>query len=144
MRSTKFSISHIPKFSKLLLTALSEPLLVYMTVAGNSVTVLGAALFYHIELGVNPNLHGFFDAFWWAMTTVTTVGFGDIVPVTAMGRVVAMGLMVIGIAFFVGFVTILVTVVTAVSTRDLESAEMRMESDLKRVLVELAEIKSKI
>lgn len=40
----------------------------------------------------------FSDALWWSMTTVTTVGYGDLFPVTATGRVVAGGLMLAGIA----------------------------------------------
>lgn len=38
------------------------------------------------------------DALWWAMTTVTTVGYGDLYPVTIAGRFVAVALMLCGIA----------------------------------------------
>ena len=44
------------------------------------------------------------DALWWAMTTVTTVGYGDEYPVTAAGRVIAAALMIAGVAL-VGAVT---------------------------------------
>ena len=47
---------------------------------------------------------GFGDAVWWAVTTVTTVGYGDLAPVTTMGRVVAVALMIGGITL-VGTVT---------------------------------------
>ncbi len=40
------------------------------------------------------------DALWWAVTTITTVGYGDTYPVTAEGRGVAFFLMLVGIAFF--------------------------------------------
>ncbi|GAB3227255.1 potassium channel family protein [Kineococcus gypseus] len=40
----------------------------------------------------------FADALWWVATTITTVGYGDYSPVTTTGRVVAVGLMLCGIA----------------------------------------------
>lgn len=41
------------------------------------------------------------NAFWWALVTMTTVGYGDFVPVTFPGRVVAMFLMIFGVSIFV-------------------------------------------
>lgn len=54
--------------------------------------------------GAEPNLTGFGDALWWAVTTVTTVGYGDRYPTTDSGRFIAGGLMLAGIALL-GIVT---------------------------------------
>lgn len=50
------------------------------------------------------NIATFHDAVWWAFETVTTVGYGDYYPVSALGRGVAVGLMIAGIALL-GVVT---------------------------------------
>jgi voltage-gated potassium channel len=52
----------------------------------------------------NANITSIGDALWWAATTVTTVGYGDRYPVTTTGRVIAVTLMVVGIAL-VGAIT---------------------------------------
>ena len=44
------------------------------------------------------NIKNFGDGLWWAMTTVTTVGYGDRFPTTSEGRFLAVGLMIMGIS----------------------------------------------
>ena len=51
-------------------------------------TVLGGLITYSIEVEHNPNMNSVADGLWWALVTVTTVGFGDIAPVSGFGRVV--------------------------------------------------------
>lgn len=66
---------------------------------------LGAIAVLDAERGsVDANITTIGDALWWACTTVTTVGYGDHFPVTSQGRLVAVGLMVVGISL-VGGVT---------------------------------------
>lgn len=64
--------------------------------------VVGAAfLVESIERDApEANIEGVGDALWWAVTTVTTVGYGDRFPTTPAGRGVGVVLMVLGIAFF--------------------------------------------
>ncbi len=61
--------------------------------------VVGALAELDAEQGVaGASITTFGDALWWAITTVTTVGYGDLYPVTATGRIVAAALMVVGIS----------------------------------------------
>lgn len=62
-----------------------------------AVLFAGSVGFFALEYGHNPNVHSLWDAFWWATTTMTTTGYGDIYPVTTAGRVLAMGLMFTGL-----------------------------------------------
>ena len=69
--------------------------------------LLGGITLYLVETGTNPDIQSPGDGIWWALVTVTTVGFGDITPVTAVGRMVG-GVMMIGgmftLALFAGIV----------------------------------------
>ncbi len=63
--------------------------------------VFGAAgLALVVEDGHGGAIDSFGDALWWAATTVTTVGYGDMFPVTPAGRGIAVFLMIMGIALF--------------------------------------------
>ena len=59
-----------------------------------------AALVYEFERSNGGQIDDFGTSLWWAMSTITTVGYGDATPVTAEGRGVAVLLMIIGITFF--------------------------------------------
>ena len=66
-------------------------------VAG-SVMVAGAVAAYYAEHPVNPEFATFGDSLWWAIVTLTTVGYGDIVPETTTGRIAAVMIMITGVA----------------------------------------------
>lgn len=57
---------------------------------------------------IEPHMHDYFDALWWTIVTTTTVGYGDISPVTPVGRVIAVVLMLFGIGL-IGIVTSSIT-----------------------------------
>jgi len=63
--------------------------------------VFGAAgLTYLVERDQGGTINDYGTALWWAVSTVTTVGYGDAIPVTAEGKGVAVFLMLVGIALF--------------------------------------------
>ena len=62
------------------------------------VVIVGAIVAYHAEHPVNKEFATFGDSLWWAIVTLTTVGYGDIVPITPTGRWVAVMIMITGVA----------------------------------------------
>ncbi|RJS47474.1 potassium channel family protein [Nocardioides cavernaquae] len=86
-------------------TSLVGRVTVYAVGAAVMAVGLGAVAALDAEQdAAGANITAFGDALWWATCTVTTVGYGEVYPVTTTGRLVAVVLMVIGIAM-VGAVT---------------------------------------
>ncbi|MDI1464111.1 ion transporter [Catellatospora sp. KI3] len=63
-----------------------------------AVLFVGAAMAYYAEHPTNPEFATFGDSLWWATVTLTTVGYGDIVPITTAGRFDGAAIMFMGVA----------------------------------------------
>lgn len=81
-------------------TVLTRHKLHYAFTAAAFVVVGAAALATALKHGAGGPIDGFGVSLWWALTTVTTVGYGDTYPVTAAGRGVGMFLMFVGVTLF--------------------------------------------
>jgi voltage-gated potassium channel len=93
---------------------LTGPVAAYLataTVSGMALTALG---FYWTEHATNARIQGLFDALYLAVTTMTGVGYGDIVPITTSGRVVGMLAMLFGTAIFAGFTALFASAILEV------------------------------
>jgi voltage-gated potassium channel Kch len=89
-----------------------------------SVTLISGAL---MSVADHQHFNNVGDGFWWAVQTVTTVGYGDFVPTNTLGRLLASLVMLFGIAF--------VTVATAAVTASfVELARRRIEASTGRDL----------
>ena len=71
-----------------------------IVVAWLAVMVICSIALFVAENGVNEAVSSPWDAVWWGITTMTTVGYGDVVPVTPEGRIAAGVLMLLGIGLF--------------------------------------------
>jgi hypothetical protein len=109
-------------------------------VGGSSLLAFCAALAVLDAERRNPeaNISDFGDAMWWAVTTLTTVGYGDRYLTTGPGRLVAFGLMVAGIALL-GTVTATLAswLVDQVSrTEDREVSDLRTQIDVLNLKID--------
>ena len=69
-----------------------------VAIVAAAVLFTGAVVGYYSEHPTNPEFATFGDAIWWATVTLTTVGYGDIVPITTAGRIDGAAIMFMGVA----------------------------------------------
>lgn len=119
---------------------------IYLFIASGLIILLGTFVMYAVESQVpNSKIKTPLDALWWCVATVTTVGYGDIVPVSNIGRIVALFYMFSGISM----IAILLSVITNTFYKkrfEKEEREKREEqlNFLKNQLMErLSEIEQK-
>ena len=84
---------------------------------------------YILEAGINKNIDTLFDGIYWAIVTISTVGYGDISPVTDVGRAISILIIVSGIAM-ISFVTSVI--VSAFSERLNELKEDRIVEQMNK------------
>ena len=103
---------------------------------------------------IEPEFETYGDALWWAVVTTTTVGYGDLYPETAVGKIVAAILMIVGIGT-IGVITGTVAAMFSNNTRknlpsELEEIRRKINSyphisqlDYKHMIDKLEEIKKR-
>ena len=103
-------------------------------------TILGALIFFVCVFGyvfyiTEPGVDTFGDGIWWALVTVTTVGYRDITPSTTLGRFVASALMFLGL----GLIATVTAIVSAKFTQNFVDTHTNDD-----VLAKLEELESEI
>ena len=110
-------------------------------------TILAALIFFIFLFGYlfyvsEPDVRNLGDGIWWALVTITTVGYGDITPVTPLGRVVASSLMLLGLG-------LIATITAIVSAKFIQNFVDHHTNDdvlekLDEMQLELDDIKKKL
>ena len=120
--------------------------LIHLIIAAGLVILAGTIVMYNIEKNVpNTQIKTYLDSLWWCVSTVTTVGYGDIVPVSNLGRIVAIFYMFFGISM----VSLLFFVITNSFYKrrydkvEIEKREQQLNQLKNELMSRLSEIEQK-
>lgn len=95
---------------------------------------MGSIAFYIVEGKGNPDVQSPFDAVWWTIVTLTTVGYGDTVPSTPLGRVVAITLMLSGVILMAVFAGVMAQTMVGYLL-DVREERVRMSSTVNHFII---------
>ena len=86
-----------------------------------TILAFSAAVLVH---AIDPAIGSFGDSLWWAVVTVSTVGYGDVVPESTAGRLVGSVLMLTGLSLIPLVTSVVVSILVAQGTRKSREAEL--------------------
>lgn len=113
----------------------NNSLLYFVAFSLVAVTIaMGSLAFYIVEGNTNPNVDGPFDAIWWTIVTLTTVGYGDTVPSSPLGKVVAITLMLSGVILMAVFAGVMSQTMVGYLL-DVREERVRMSSTVNHFII---------
>lgn len=113
----------------------------FLVVYAIGLIVIAATAVTSLEIGNGGAIEGFPDALWWATVTVTTVGYGDMVPVTAGGRAVAFVLMIGGIGLFGALTANLAAILVKTDDQERGSIDV-LTAEVRRLQQEISQLRN--
>lgn len=123
-------------YAKRMQALIKHPFFWVLTLTGNSLILVGGLSLYLSEAETQQQPFHFIDSLLWSTGLVTTVGYGNYVPLTLAGKISVLVLMMLGTFFVWAY---MVFVVTALITPELSSLEKEM-NDVERELINLKQI----
>jgi voltage-gated potassium channel Kch len=134
-------------FKNLLSDLRGKRSLVYLLILAFAVAIASGFILYILD----PNIHSVFDGIWSAWVTMTHVGFGDVVPISFLGRLLTATLILFGLTLFSLFTAILsVTLIGknidtwGIDVRQIEHETTRIEKEENQILHELVRLNERL
>lgn len=107
-----------------------QPLFITLTIGVHGLIVVAGFGLWYLEKDLNHRVTSPLDGLYWAVATVTTVGYGDIAPMTALGKLLAIVLMIFGTSVSVLYTAL---VANALISPELKEIERLHRQDDRRV-----------
>jgi voltage-gated potassium channel len=129
--STREAIFNATRVRKRLKALFHQPIFWFITIWGHLAIIAGTVAFHFFESGVNPQLKGWIDTIFWTVATVTTVGYGNVIPTTTGGKVVGICMMIVGSLFLWSYTALFAGALISPDLKSVEEEVADLEKELE-------------
>lgn len=135
-------------YTKRLFASLKSSTFWLLVLAGNLFLMISVTVVYFLEKDTPSNIDSYLDTIWWGVSTITTVGYGDVVPETVPARIIGIVLMYTGTVMFIAFTSLVAAyLVRREVTEEIEPIEKELEEEViesEKIAQILREINSRL
>ena len=143
MKKSKWKHHHRKiNYKQRLFILLTHPLFWTLTFIGNAMILAGSLILYKLESHAEKPLQ-FMDCLLWSTGIVTTIGYVNYVPVTFLGKLTVLALMLLGTFFLWSYMAFLVSVFISPTLTSLEQEVLEVEKGLSDLISEEHQAKNK-
>jgi len=128
-------------YAKRIRTLVKRPFFWALTILGNSLIIVGSVLIHLSESGFQAQPFEFIDSVLWSTGIVTTIGYGSYIPLTLLGKMSVLGLMLFGTLFVWSYMAFIVAALISPEISSLEKDMNEVERELL-ILKQMEELKN--
>lgn len=99
------------EYSQILFSAIKRPAFIFLGFLAFTLMGFFSVLIYWVESPTNPKMSSLLESSYFTVCTMTSVGYGDITAHTTLGKIITMGMMLLGTFIFVSFTGVIASTV---------------------------------
>ena len=101
-------------YAQTLFSAIKRPAFMFLGLLAFTVMSFFSVIIYFVESPTNPKMNSLLESAYFTVSTMTSVGYGDVTPHTQLGKIIAMAMMLLGTLIYVSFTGVIVSTVIEV------------------------------
>lgn len=112
----------------ILVSAIKRPAFIFLGILAATLMSFFSVLIHFVESPSNPQFDSYLESAYFTVSTMTSVGYGDVTPQTHLGKIIAMAMMLLGTFIFVSFTGV---IASTVIEAELETKQKNRKHDFQ-------------
>jgi voltage-gated potassium channel len=114
------------EYTQVLFAAIKRPAFIFLGFLAMTLMGFFSVVIHFVESPTNPKFDSYLESAYFTVSTMTSVGYGDVTPQTELGKIIAMAMMLLGTFIFVSFTGV---IASTVIEAELEAKQRNRKSE---------------